>query len=287
MSKRYLRALVEEKLVDGWDDPRMPTLCGLRRRGFTPSSIFEFVKRSGISKALSLCDINLLEHCIREELNSTALRRMAVLDPIEVEITNFDEGKTEYFEVANNPENPDAGTRKVPFTKHLYIERVDFSDNPPPKFQRLKVGSEVRFMSAYVVKCNEVIYGENGEVTKLLCTVDTETAGKNPPDGRKIKGTVHWVSKEHAKDATVRLYDKLFTIENTGEIPEDKTFRDYVNPESLIEMKNAKLEESLEGAKPGERFQFVRNGYFCVDVHNPSVINRIVTLKDSFSKNIK
>ncbi len=287
MSKRYLRALVEEKLVDGWDDPRMPTLCGLRRRGFTPESIFEFVKRSGISKALSLCDINLLEHCIREELNSKALRRMAVLDPIEVEITNFEEGKTEYFEVANNPENPDEGTRKVPFTKHLYIESADFSDDPPPKFQRLKIGSEVRFMSAYVVKCNEAVYDENGKIAKLLCTVDPETGGKNPPDGRKIKGTIHWVSKEHAKDAVVRLYDKLFTIEDTGEIPEDKTFRDYVNPDSLIEMKNAKLEESLEGAKPGERFQFVRNGYFCVDVHNPSVINRIVTLKDSFSKNLK
>ena len=287
MSKRYLRALVEEKLVDGWDDPRMPTLCGLRRRGFTPSSIFNFVQRSGISKALSLCDLNLLEHCIREELNTKASRRMAVLDPIEVEITNFEEGRTEYFEVVNNPEDPEAGTRKVPFTKHLYIERADFSDNPPPKFQRLKIDGEVRFMSAYVVKCNEAIYDENGNVTKLLCTVDPETAGCNPPDGRKIKGTIHWVSKEHAVDAEVRLYDKLFTIEDTGTIPEDKSFRDYLNPESLVTMKNAKLEASMADTVPGEKFQFVRTGYFCTDIHNPGVINRIVTLKDSFAKTLK
>ena len=287
MSKRYLRALVEEKLVDGWDDPRMPTLCGLRRRGFTPSSIFNFVQRSGISKALSLCDLNLLEHCIREELNTKASRRMAVLDPIEVEITNFEEGRTEYFEVVNNPEDPEAGTRKVPFTKHLYIERADFSDNPPPKFQRLKIDGEVRFMSAYVVKCNEAIYDENGNVTKLLCTVDPETAGCNPPDGRKIKGKIHWVSKEHAVDAEVRLYDKLFTIEDTGTIPEDKSFRDYLNPESLVTMKNAKLEASMADTVPGEKFQFVRTGYFCTDIHNPGVINRIVTLKDSFAKTLK
>ena len=287
MSKRYLRALVEEKLVDGWDDPRMPTLCGLRRRGFTPTSIFSFVQRSGISKALSLCDINLLDHCIREELNASAPRRMAVLDPLEVEITNFGEDETVYFDVVNNPENPSAGTRKVPFTKHLYIERADFSDNPPPKFQRLKPDSEVRFMSAYVVKCNEVIYGKDGRPAKLLCTVDPETAGCNPPDGRKIKGTIHWVSAAHAKTAEVRLYDRLFTIEDTGAIPEDKSFKDYLNPESLTVMPNAKLEEALDGAKPGDKFQFVRMGYFCADTRNDNVFNRIVTLKDSFAKNLK
>ncbi len=287
MSKRYLRALVEEKLVDGWDDPRMPTLCGLRRRGFTPTSIFSFVQRSGISKALSLCDINLLDHCIREELNASAPRRMAVLDPLEVEITNFGEDETVYFDVVNNPEDPSAGTRKVPFTKHLYIERADFSDNPPPKFQRLKPDSEVRFMSAYVVKCNEVIYGEDGRPAKLLCTVDPETAGCNPPDGRKIKGTIHWVSAAHAKTAEVRLYDRLFTIEDTGAIPEDKSFKDYLNPESLTVMPNAKLEEALDGAKPGDKFQFVRMGYFCADTRNDNVFNRIVTLKDSFAKNLK
>ena len=287
MSKRYLRALVEEKLVDGWDDPRMPTLCGLRRRGFTPTSIFSFVQRSGISKALSLCDINLLDHCIREELNASAPRRMAVLDPLEVEITNFGEDETVYFDVVNNPEDPSAGTRKVPFTKHLYIERADFSDNPPPKFQRLKPDSEVRFMSAYVVKCNEVIYGKDGRPAKLLCTVDPETAGCNPPDGRKIKGTIHWVSAAHAKTAEVRLYDRLFTIEDTGAIPEDKSFKDYLNPESLTVMPNAKLEEALDGAKPGDKFQFVRMGYFCADTRNEHVFNRIVTLKDSFAKNLK
>lgn len=287
MSKRYLRALVEEKLVDGWDDPRMPTLCGLRRRGFTPTSIFSFVQRSGISKALSLCDINLLDHCIREELNASAPRRMAVLDPLEVEITNFSEDETVYFDVVNNPEDPSAGTRKVPFTKHLYIERADFSDNPPPKFQRLKPDSEVRFMSAYVVKCNEVIYGKDGRPAKLLCTVDPETAGCNPPDGRKIKGTIHWVSAAHAKTAEVRLYDRLFTIEDTGAIPEDKSFKDYLNPESLTVMPNAKLEEALDGAKPGDKFQFVRMGYFCADTRNDNVFNRIVTLKDSFAKNLK
>ena len=287
MSKRYLRALVEEKLVDGWDDPRMPTLCGLRRRGFTPTSIFSFVQRSGISKALSLCDINLLDHCIREELNASAPRRMAVLDPLEVEITNFGEDETVYFDVVNNPEDPSAGTRKVPFTKHLYIERADFSDNPPPKFQRLKPDCEVRFMSAYVVKCNEVIYGEDGRPAKLLCTVDPETAGCNPPDGRKIKGTIHWVSAAHAKTAEVRLYDRLFTIEDTGAIPEDKSFKDYLNPERLTVMPNAKLEEALDGAKPGDKFQFVRMGYFCADTRNDNVFNRIVTLKDSFAKNLK
>ena len=287
MSKRYLRALVEEKLVDGWDDPRMPTLCGLRRRGFTPTSIFSFVQRSGISKALSLCDINLLDHCIREELNASAPRRMAVLDPLEVEITNFGEDEIVYFDVVNNPEDPSAGTRKVPFTKHLYIERADFSDNPPPKFQRLKPDSEVRFMSAYVVKCNEVIYGKDGRPAKLLCTVDPETAGCNPPDGRKIKGTIHWVSAAHAKTAEVRLYDRLFTIEDTGAIPEDKSFKDYLNPESLTVMPNAKLEEALDGAKPGDKFQFVRMGYFCADTRNDNVFNRIVTLKDSFAKNLK
>lgn len=287
MSKRYLRALVEEKLVDGWDDPRMPTLCGLRRRGFTPASIFDFVQRSGISKALSLCDINLLDHCIREELNASAPRRMAVLDPLEVEITNFTEEETVYFDVVNNPEDPSAGTRKVPFTKHLYIERADFSDNPPPKFQRLKPGSEVRFMSAYVVKCNEVIYGDDGRPAKLLCTVDPETAGCNPPDGRKIKGTIHWVSAAHAKTAEVRLYDRLFTIEDTGAIPEDKSFKDYLNPGSLTVMPNAKLEEALGDAKPGDRFQFVRMGYFCADTRNENVFNRIVTLKDSFAKTLK
>ena len=281
MSKRYLRALVEEKLVDGWDDPRMPTLCALRRRGYTPSSIFEFVKRSGISTSLSLCDIGLLEYCIREELGPTVQRRMAVLDPLEIEITNFDEGKTEYFEVSNNPENPEDGTRKVAFTRHLYIEREDFSDNPPPKYQRLKPDCEVRLMGAYIVKCNEILYDENGNVKKLLCTADLETGNGMPTDGRKVKGTIHWVSKETAVDASVNLYDYLFTIEDPGDMAEDKTFRDYLNPDSLKVCPNAKLEGCMKDVAPGMRFQFVRTGYFCADTKNPGTYNRIVTLKGS------
>lgn len=286
MSKRYLRALVEQGLVDGWDDPRMPTLCALRRRGYSPESIFEFVKRSGVSKALSLCDIEFLEHCIREELNKTAPRRMAVIDPVEVEITNYDEDKCEYFEVSNNPEDENAGTRKVAFSKHLYIEREDFSDNPPPKFKRLKPGSEVRLMGAYIVKCDEVIYDENKNVVKLLCSADLETGGKNPSDGRKVKGTIHWVSKAHSIEKEVRLYNNLFTIEDTNAIPEDKTYNDYLNPESLIVKKDAKLEASLADAKEAEKFQFVRTGYFCVDIHDKNVMNRVVTLKDSFKKTL-
>ena len=212
---------------------------------------------------------------------------MAVLDPIEVEITNFEDDKVVYFDVANNPASEtDAGTRKVAFTKHLYIEREDFSDNPPPKYQRMTLDKEVRFMSAYVVKCNEVVYNEDGSVKKLLCTVDHETAGCNPPDGRKIKGTIHWVSKEFAKDCEVRLYENLFTCEDTVVISMDN-YRDYVNPDSVKVMKNAKVEAALSEADCGDKFQFVRNGYFVCDVHDKNVYNRIVTLKDSFAKTQK
>ena len=282
MSKRYLRALVEEKLVDGWDDPRMPTLCALRRRGYTPDSIFEFVKRSGISTSLSLCDIGLLEYCIREELGPVVQRRMAVLDPLEIEITNFEEGKTEYFEVSNNPEKPEDGTRKVAFTRHLYIDREDFSDNPPPKYQRLKPDCEVRLMGAYIIKCNEILYDDDKKPVKLLCTADLETGNGMPTDGRKVKGTIHWVSKETAVDATVNLYDYLFTIEDPGDMAEDKTFRDYLNPDSLKVCPHAKLEACMKDVAPGTRFQFVRTGYFCADTKNPGTFNRIVTLKGSY-----
>ena len=236
---------------------------------------------TGIAKAMSLCDYGLLEHCIREELNTAVPRRMAVLDPIEVEITNFDDGKVEYFEVANNPTNENAGTRQVPFTKHLYIEREDFSLDPPPKYQRLRKDGEVRFMGAYVVKCSDVITDENGRVVKLLCTVDPDTAGRNPSDGRKIKGTIHWVAKEFAKDYEVRLYDNLFTCEDTTVINLEN-MEEYLNPDSLKVMKNAKVENAVEDAKPEDKFQFVRNGYFVVDIHDPRVFNRIVTLKDSY-----
>lgn len=287
MSKRYLRALVEEKLVDGWDDPRMPTLCALRRRGYTPESIFEFVKRSGISKSLSLCDIGLLEHCIREELNSTATRRMAVLDPIEIEIENYPEGKTEYFELPNNPERPEDGTRKVPFTKTLYIERGDFSDNPPPKFQRLKPDGEVRLMGAYIVKCKEIIKDADGNIEKIICTADLETGNGMPTDGRKVRGTIHWVSVENAKHFNAKLYDYLFTIEDTGAIPEDKSFRDYLNPDSLKEMPNAVMECAGESDPEGIRYQFVRTGYFIKDIHDANSYIRIVGLKDGYKPQAK
>ncbi len=284
MSKRYLRQLVETGLVDGWDDPRMPTLCGLRRRGYTPEAIFDFVKRAGISKADSLVDINLLEHCIREELNMTAQRRIAVLDPIKVIVDNYPEDKTEYFEVTNNPNDENAGTRKLPFTKELYIEKSDFAEVPPPKFFRLKPDGEVRLMGAYIVKYAGVDKDENGEITAIHVNADLETSNGNPADGRKIKGTIHWLSAKDALDANMMIYDKLFTIENVADIPEDKTYNDYLNPESLVKLENAKIEPSLKDAKPSEKFQFVRNAYFSVDTKYPNTFNRIVVLKDSFPK---
>jgi glutaminyl-tRNA synthetase len=269
-------------MVDGWDDPRMPTLCGLRRRGYTPASILEFVKRAGVAKANSLVDIELLEHCIREELNTTAERRIAILDPIKVVITNYPEDKVEYFPASNNPSDPEAGTRDLPFTRELYIDRSDFAEVPPPKFFRLKPDGEVRLMNAYIIRCNEVVKDENGEIVELRCTCDPETGGKNPTDGRKIKGTIHWLSAAHAKDVDVMLYDHLFTIENTGDIPEDKTYDDYLNPQSLQKITHAKIEASAFDAQPGERFQFVRTGYFAKDTKYPNTFNRIVTLKDSY-----
>ena len=273
--------------MDGWDDPRMPTLCALRRRGYTPSSIIEFVKRAGIAKAYSIVDIQLLEHCIREELNVSAPRRVAVLDPVKVTISNYPEDRTEYFELPNNPSDPGAGTRKVPFTRELYIDRSDFSDNPPPKFFRLKPGGEVRLMGAYIVKYEDVIRDENGGITEIICSADLETGNGNPADGRKIKGTIHWVSSKYAIDAPVMLYDYLFTIENVFDIPEGKGYGDYLNPDSVIKLTGCKLEPSLADAKPGDRFQFVRMGYFCADTRNPGAFNRIVTLKDSWEKGKK
>lgn len=287
MSKRYLRYLVENNLVDGWDDPRMPTLRGLRRRGYTPSSIFEFVRRAGVAKANSLVDINLLEHCIREELNAAAERRLVVLDPLPVTITNYPEDKTEYFEVSNNPSDPGAPSRKIPFTYKIYIERSDFEVNPPPKYQRLQPGGEVRLMGAYIIRCTDVVLGPDGKVAELLCTCDPETGGKNPADGRKVKGTVHWVSAAYAKTATVRLYDHLFTLENTADIPEDQNFDDFLNPRSVVELTNCKTEPGLEDAGSFERFQFVRMGYFCKDSRLPNTFNRIVTLKDSWAKSLQ
>ena len=284
MSKRYLRELVETKLVDGWDDPRMPTLCGLRRRGYTPASIFDFVERAGVAKAYSLVDIELLEHCIREELNETAPRRVAILDPVKVVVTNFPEDKVEYFELPNNPNDENAGKRKLPFTRELYIDRSDFEEVPPPKFFRLKPDGEVRLMGAYIVKCNEIVKNADGSIKEIRCTADLETGANMPADGRKIKGTIHWLSAAHAKDVDVMLYDKLFTIENVADIPEDKTYNDYLNPDSLKKLTGCKVEESLCDAAPGDRFQFVRCGYFVKDTRYPNTFNRIVGLKDSYLK---
>ena len=287
MSKRYLRKLVETGLVDGWDDPRMPTLCGLRRRGYTPASIFDFVARAGVAKAYSIVDYELLEHCIREELNDSAERRIAILNPIKVVVTNYPEDKVEYFEVSNNPNHPELGTRKLPFTRELYIDRDDFAEVPPPKFFRMKPDGEVRLMGAYIVKCNEIVKDENGQILEIRCTADLETGNGMPVDGRKVKGTIHWLSAEHAKDTTVMLYDFLFDIENTADIPEDKTYDDYLNTASVVKLENCKIEEALSSAQAGERFQFVRTGYFVKDTKRENVFNRIVGLKDSFPKTQK
>ena len=284
MSKRYLRRLVETGLVDGWDDPRMPTICGLRRRGYTPESIFDFVSRAGVAKSYSVVDYELLEHCIREELNATAQRRIALLRPIKVVVTNYPEDKVEYFEVSNNPNDPAAGTRRIAFTRELYIDSDDFAEVPPPKFFRMKLDGEVRLMGAYIVKCNEIIKNEDGTIKEIRCTADLETGNGMPKDGRKVKGTIHWLSSKHSTDTTVMLYDFLFNIENTGEIPEGKTYDDYLNQNSVIKLEDCKIEAALNDAKAGDRFQFVRTGYFVKDTKRENVFNRIVGLKDSFAK---
>ena len=284
MSKRYLRQLVETGLVDGWDDPRMPTLCGLRRRGYTPEAIFDFVDRAGVAKAYSVVDIELLEHCIREELNTTAARRIAVMKPIKLVVDNYPDDKVEYFEVSNNPQNPEAGTRKIPFTKNIVIDADDFAAVPPPKFFRLKPEGEVRLMGAYIVKCGEIEYNADGTVNTIHVTADLESGNGNPVDGRKIKGTIHWLSSDYAKTADIMLYDHLFTLENVDDIPEGKTYNDYLNPESAIKLEGCMIEPALDEAEAGDRFQFVRNGYYVKDTKNANTFNRIVGLKDSFPK---
>ena len=284
MSKRYLRMLVETGVVDGWDDPRMPTLSGMRRRGYTPSSIIEFIKTAGVSKAYSIVDVELLEHCIRDELNQTAQRRMAVINPVKVTVLNYPEGKTEYFEVANNVNDPEAGTRKVEFSRELYIEREDFAAVPPPKFFRMKPEGEVRLMGAYIVKCVGYETDADGNVTEISVTADLETGNAMPADGRKIKGTIHWVSAKSAVTADVRMYGRLFSEANMVTLPEGKDYNDFLDPDSVKEYKGAKLEAALGEAGEDERFQFVRNGYFIKDSKNPGVWNNIVNLKDSWAK---
>ena len=287
MSKRYLRELVEGGYVSGWDDPRMPTLCGLRRRGYESAAIMDFLQRAGVAKANSLVDYELLEYCVRSRLGGTAARRIAVLNPLKVTITNYPDGKVEYFTLPNNPEDPGAGTREVPFTNTLYVERDDFMEDPPGKFFRLKPGGEVRLMGAYLVTCDEVVKDADGNVTELRCRCDLETRNNMPADGRKVRGTIHWLSAAHALDGKVRAYDKLFTIPNINDIPEDENYLDYLNPDSLIEYAGCKLEPALADAALDDRFQFVRNGYYCRDLREPDVFHRIVTLKDSWSKNMK
>ena len=284
MSKRYLRELVETGMVDGWDDPRMPTLCGLRRRGYTPTSIFTFVREAGISKADNLIDMRQLEACVRSELDLTAQRRVAVLHPVKLIVDNYPADRTEDFCLANNPnrEACDCSTRNCVFSRELWIEAEDFAEVPPPKFKRLTVGGEVRLMGAYIVRCTGVDKNEDGSIAAIHCTADLETGCGNPADGRKVKGTIHWVSAEHCVEAEVRLYDKLFTRENMNNLPEGTSYKDFLNPESVTVCTGCKLEASLAEAKPGDKFQFVRNGFFTPDSRHPGVFNRIVTLRDSF-----
>ena len=284
MSKRKLIQLVQEKHVDGWDDPRIWTLAGLRRRGYTAASIRNFCRNLGVTKYNSLSDIGLLENSIREELNKTAERRCAVLDPIEVIIDNYPEGQTEELDAINNPEDENAGSRKIPFSQRLYIERADFMEDPPKKFFRLAPGREVRLRYAFFITCQSVEKDAEGKIIRLHCTYDPETRGGNAPDGRKVKGTIHWVSAEHAVPTTVRLYDRLFT---NPEPDSDGKFLDHLNTDSLKTI-TAQLEPSLSTAEPRERYQFERNGYFFVDpidsAEDKPVFNRIVSLRDTWAK---
>ncbi len=290
MSKRLLMTLVREGIVSGWDDPRMPTLSGFRRRGYTPSAIRRFCAEIGVSKANSLVDLEFLHFIIREELNAASPRAMAVLDPLKVVIENYPEGQVEMVEAENNPEDPSAGVRQVPFSREIFIEREDFMENPPKKFFRLSPGREVRLKHAYFITCTEVVRNEAGEITELRCVYDPESGGGQAPDGRRVKGTLHWVSCEHSVEAEVRLYDRLFTLRDMSEMEEGKEYRDYLNPSSLVVLKHSRIEPSLAAAKPLERFQFLRQGYFCADRDSTAerpVFNRTVTLKDSWAKLVR
>ncbi len=286
MSKRLLLELVKSNYVAGWDDPRMPTICGLRRRGYTPASIRNFSERVGVAKRENVIDMGLLEFCIREDLNRTAQRVMGVLNPLKVVVTNWEDGKTDWLDAVNNPEDESMGTRKVPFTKEIFIEQEDFMEDAPKKFFRLAPGREVRLRYAYLLTCNDVIKNKEGNVVELHCTIDPDSRGGNSPDGRKVKGTIHWVSTSHAIEAKVNLYDRLFVNEDPYDVPEGGHFTDSLNPESL-KIVQGLLEPSLETAKPEEKFQFERLGYFCVDKASKKeqlTFNRTVTLRDSWAK---
>jgi len=292
LSKRKLIRLVVEGHVSGWDDPRMPTISGLRRRGYTPGAIRNFCDRIGVAKADSMVDMALLEYCVREDLNKCAPRVMGVLRPLKVVIDNYPEDEEEEMEAINNPEDASMGTRKVPFSRELYIERDDFMEDPPKKFFRLAPGREVRLRYAYFITCEDVVKDpDTGEITELHCTYDPTTRGGNAPDGRKVKGTLHWVSVRHAISAQVRLYDHLFVKENPNEIEEGKDFTAYLNPKSIEILNDCKLEPSLTGAKPSSMYQLERLGYFCVDSKDSTpqapVFNRTVTLRDTWAKILK
>ncbi|HLI63481.1 MAG TPA: glutamine--tRNA ligase/YqeY domain fusion protein [Terriglobales bacterium] len=287
LSKRRLLQLVEEGHVRGWDDPRMPTICGLRRRGYTPEAIRNFCAAIGVSKTNGVVELAMLEHFVREDLNRRALRAMAVLRPLRVVIDNYPAGQVEELAVVNNPEDASAGTRMVPFSRELYIEQDDFREQPPKKFFRLAPGQEVRLRGGYFVKCTSVVKNAGGEVTEVHCTYDPATRSGNAPDGRRPKATIHWVSARHAIDAEVRLYEKLFVKEDPSEVPEGQDFTVNLNPNSLEVIPHAKLEPSLSSAKVGDRFQFERLGYFCVDPDSRPgalVFNRTVPLRDTWAK---
>ena len=288
MSKRKLLQLVQNEYVSGWNDPRMPTISGLRRRGYSPRSIRNFCKRIGITKTNSTIEMSWLEDSLREDLNKVAERRMAVLRPLKVVIENFPEGQVEELDAVNNPEDASAGTRKVPFSREIYIEQTDFMEDPPKKFFRLGPGREVRLRYAYFLKCEDVIKDDDGNVVELRCTYDPETKGGKAPDGRKVRGTIHWVSAEHAVDAEVRLYDHLFQVPNPDDVPEGGHFTDHLNPNSLDVLTDCKLERAFESTEPDFTCQFERTGYFHVDSLDSTperlVFNRAVTLRDSWAK---
>jgi len=288
MSKRKLLQLVEEGLVSGWDDPRMPTIAGLRRRGYTPESIRTFCKRIGVTKFNGLTEVALLEYSIREDLNKQAWRVMTVLRPIKVVLTNYPEGQVEEMDAVNNPEDASAGSRKVPFSRVIYIERDDFMENPPKKFFRLSPGNEVRLRYAYIIKCTDVIKNSLGEIEELHCTIDPETKSGSAQSARKVKGTIHWVSGQHAVSAEVRLYDRLFTVEDPGNDKAD--FRTLLNPKSLETVTECKLEPSLATAQFGKAYQFERVGYFSLDRESKPeklIFNRTVSLRDSWAKEMQ
>ena len=287
MSKRKLLQLVREDLVNGWDDPQLPTICGMRRRGYSPASIRNFCRRIGVNKFNSTVDIALLEHCVREDLNRTSPRVMAALRPLKLVIDNYPQDKVEELEAINNPEDTDAGTRKVPFSRELYIEREDFMEEPVKKFYRLAPGREVRLRYAYFIKCTDIVKDESGQVIELHCTYDPATRGGDAPDGRKVKATLHWVSAAHALEAEVRLYDHLFTKKNPDDVEVGKDFKSNINPNSLEVLSSCRVEPSLGDAKPGSRYQFERLGYFCTD-HDSSetklIFNQTVSLRDPWAK---